>query len=169
VTQDTATAVQGTFTGSGSGTLATFSGSSAAPTVTTADATITLDITGATLNTRTLSDGTTTADSLTLTGTITVSVAGGNPVSEPFTGKFVLTADPATTSGVVQGRLVVGEPHSGRADSASGVHISLSGSLDGDSLAVDRFVLIDATNAPAGTVFQSPSAADASKIVLTRS
>jgi hypothetical protein len=170
VTQDTAAAVQGTYTGSQPGTLVTHSGTSADPTVTTADTTVTLAITGATLNLPPPSDGTTTtADSLTLTGTITVSVAGVEPVTGSFTGRFVLTADPANTGGVVQGELHVHAIHPGQDGPAPGVGFSLGGSLDGNSLTVDRFVLVDSANLPTATVFKSPGSTDADKLVLTRS
>jgi len=171
VTSDTATAVQGSYTGSGSGTLATFAGRNSAPTVTTANATITLDITGATLNTRTSRDGSTgsTAYSLTLTGTLTVALDGADPITEPVSGRFILTADPSTTSGAVQGELRVGGDADDSSTSAPGVRVGLSGTLDGSSLTIDHFVLVESANAPAGSVFASPTAASADKIVLTKS
>jgi hypothetical protein len=181
VTSDTAAAVRGSYTGSGSGTLAVYSGTTAAPTVSTADATITLDITDATpvtlpvghrrhggsASTDESSSTGGTANALELSGTIAVSVAGADPITLSVHGTFVLTADPAT-SGTVQGvlRLSVERPEAGA--TPSGLHLSLAGTLDGGSLTVDRLVVIDATNRPAGSVFASPTAADADKIVLTR-
>jgi hypothetical protein len=164
VTPDTAAAVQGTYTGSQPGTLVTQSGTS------TADTTVTLVISGATLNLPPSAAGTTTtADSLTLTGTITVSIAGAKPVTGSFTGTFVLTADPTGTGGVVQGELHVHTVHPGQDGPAPGVGFSLSGSLDGNTLTVDRFMLVDTTNLPTVTVFKSPTSTDPDKLVLTRS
>src|SRR5207248_464310 len=136
-----------------------FAGRNSAPTVTTANATITLDITGATLNTRTSRDGSTgsTAYSLTLTGTLTVALDGADPITEPVSGRFILTADPSTTSGAVQGELRVGGDADDSSTSAPGVRVGLSGTLDGSSLTIDHFVLVESANAPAGSVFPSPT------------
>ena len=161
-------AVVGTYTGSGTGSLAALTGTGGLD-AETAAATITLEITDATpVGLPDGADDDTPLVALTLTGTVTITVDGQDPLTLPFTGILLLArgGPDSTDSEEVHGRLTVS---TNRTDGTTGpgTGFSLSGTLDGGNLTVGRLVASDRTGTDGGYVFQSPEARDSDRIVLT--
>ncbi|MFO0848463.1 MAG: FG-GAP-like repeat-containing protein [Gemmataceae bacterium] len=165
-TSTAATAVVGKYTGSGSGTLAVVpaAGSKGSVTTSTADVTVSLDVTSATPITQ--GNGRHAVRGLTLAGTMTVTVDGGSTVTLPFTGTLRLT-DASTANGV-SGRLRITTDRTG-GTIPTGQGFTLDGKLADGKLTVGWLVAADhVAGSTSNYVFQSPASAKADKLVLTR-
>jgi hypothetical protein len=166
VTQSTATAVEGTYTGSGAGTLYTFAAGSVMPTSASSSATISLQITSATLNPAPrFAASSTTSYGLSLTGTITITVEGQAAITLSVTGQFRLTSS-TTAAGNLD--LVSNQGGSGTAASPyEGVLIGAT--LSGTTLSLNQLSVFTYVRATGGMLFRSPTSRGGTVIELTSS
>ncbi len=165
VTTSTATAVEGTYTGTGSGSLLTFAAGGGAPTSSSPSATITLQITNATLDTPPPGATSTTAYGLTITGSITVAITGLSSVTIPVTGHFRLTSSTAV-DGTLD--LVQFQPGSGSSGAAN-EGVVLDGSLSGGTLTLNQFAVFSYSRSSGGYAYHAPASKSATPITLMQS
>jgi len=165
VTASTATAVEGTYAGSGTGSLLTFAASGGAPTTSSAAATVTLQITNATLDAPPPDATSTASYGLTVTGSITVAITGLSSVTIPVSGHFRLTSSTAV-SGTLD--LVDFQPGS-TSSGTSNEGVILDGSLSSGTLTLNQLAVFSYSHSNGGYSYHAPASKSATPITLTQS
>jgi hypothetical protein len=163
VSSDTAAALIGTYTGSGSGTLIAFPASSGAPTTSSATAAVTLDITNATVDPP--PPGSTSSHGITITATLTVAVDGRPTVTMPVSGQFRLTSSTA-----VAGVFDLGEFQGGLGPTAQAPNqgVFLHASLSDGAITLNQLSVFSYARSAGGFAYHSPTGRNGTPITLTQ-
>lgn len=174
VTQDMATALKGVYSGTAAGTLLTFTAPRTAPTSTASNATVSLEITSATLETGHHFGASSTASyGIDFTGTIAITLDGKLPVTLNVRGEFhaapTAAGSPSTVAGMLHLRVDPGTRSPMTRSQMPPYQLMLDGTVNTDgTITVKQLGLADRSAAPTITAFRAPAEGSTQTATLTK-